>query len=651
VTISIFFQPVERTRVAMKGDRVPGTPSRLPARPSLEQLRKQAKERLTAMRTSDPGATLADAQLTLAREHGFDSWPRLVHHIEGLQGAERFELFERLANDVLAGYGGDAAALERLGAYFGDSYNNAQRKERIRDRVDALHGRAGEPTLADTRLAIARHFGFDSWANLVLSLTQQPGSAAGTAADPPYYRIDAEHGFIEPRPPLTDRDWDAIFDLMEHRRITGIATPAMTDRALERLSRLDFVTRIRMDGARRVSDEGLQHLARMPQLVELELGGWHCPHTDRGLEVLRHLRALRRFQLCWAQRVSDAGVANLSFCDEIESVNLLGTPTGDGAINALRGKRLLARLHTGKLVTDRGLPLLHDFPVFRTPKQPDFPYDLMSFTAGANDLVLDGPFTDAGLASLAGLDGLFGVSFFWHSPAYTAAGLTALAGLPNLLFLGCQGERCDDAAMRSIATLPQLRMLMAQGAVATDDGFTALSRSPTIEFLWGRECPNLGGRGFAALASLPTLRGLGVSCLQVDDASLAALPRFPALRQLMPMDVPDDGFRHVGACTQLENLWCMYCRDTGDEATGHLAGLRLKSYYAGKTRITDRSLEILGRMQSLEKLEFWEIAGITNAGIAALAGLPRLREIGVEGSPNVTRAGMAVFPASVRATL
>src|SRR6516225_4266030 len=68
----------------------------------------------------------------------------------------------------------------------------------------------------------------------------------------------------------------------------------------------------------------------------------------------------------------------------------------------------------------------------------------------------------------------------------------------------------------------------------------------------------------------------------------------------MPMDVPDDGFRHVGRCAQLEKLTCMYCRDTGDLATEHIAGLsRLKHYYAGKTQITDRSLEILGGMTSL----------------------------------------------------
>jgi hypothetical protein len=140
-----------------------------------------------------------------------------------------------------------------------------------------------------------------------------------------------------------------------------------------------------------------------------------------------------------------------------------------------------------------------------------------------------------------------------------------------------------------------------------------------------------------------------VSCKNVDDAALSALPRFPALRGLMPMDVPDDGFRHVGLCEQLEDLWLMYCRDTGDTATERIAGLsRLKTYYAGKTRITDRSLEILGRMPSLEKIEFWECAGITNAGIALLAGLPRLREIIVGGSPNVTREGLAGFPGAVR---
>ena len=96
----------------------------------------------------------------------------------------------------------------------------------------------------------------------------------------------------------------------------------------------------------------------------------------------------------------------------------------------------------------------------------------------------------------------------------------------------------------------------------------------------------------------------------------------------------------------------MYCRDTGDAATEHIAGLsRLQTYYAGMTKITDRSLEILGRMTSLEVLEFWECTGLTNAGVAHLARLPHLREVSLGGLPNVTGQALALFPAHVRVKL
>ena len=53
----------------------------LPERPSLEQLRKQAKD--LARNASEP-MRLADAQRTLAREYGFASWPKLVHHVQSI---------------------------------------------------------------------------------------------------------------------------------------------------------------------------------------------------------------------------------------------------------------------------------------------------------------------------------------------------------------------------------------------------------------------------------------------------------------------------------------------------------------------------------------------------------------------------------------
>jgi hypothetical protein len=643
----------------------------LPARPSLEQLRKQAKELLRACRDGDGAAlervrrhkpqaadpSLADAQFALAREHGFDSWPRLVHHVESANPSD-LDHFDSLAHDLVAAYGGDAGALARLNERLPGTKNLEQLRLMVQERRARWAGETdpdAEFTLADSRLFVASSLGFETWDSLA-------GSVAAPAADPrtarhglstrpPFYSIDWSAKRIEPRQPLAEKDWDTIVDVMREHGLTSLsAREQMTDAVLERVSHLDQITSLNLGGSRRLTDDGLLHLARMPQLVELDLSEYPGGRlTDRGLQVLRHLPALRRFQMCWQSGITDAGVANLAFCDQLERVDLLGSPTGDGAINALRGKRHLRHFKTGRLVTDAGLPMLHDLPLFKTWQGGEPRYDLMSFgDADPNFLMLDGPLSDAGLGALAGLDGLFGLGFFWHIPGLTADGLRPLAEMPNLGALGCDGKLCDDAAMRHIAAIPRLRMLMAQGTVATDDGFAALSRSRTIEYIWGRECPNLQGRGFAALADMPALRGLAVSCKFVDDQALAALPRFPALTWLLPMDVPDDGFRHVGRCAQLEKLTCMYCRDTGDVATAHVAGLSgLTHYYAGQTRITDRSLEILGAMPSLEVVELSACAGISDAGLAHLARLPRLEKVTVDASARITRAGIAVFPPGV----
>ena len=56
--------------------------SELPARPSLEYLKKLAKERLKTLRAADPEVKLSDAQLSVAREHGFPSWRALRAEVD-----------------------------------------------------------------------------------------------------------------------------------------------------------------------------------------------------------------------------------------------------------------------------------------------------------------------------------------------------------------------------------------------------------------------------------------------------------------------------------------------------------------------------------------------------------------------------------------
>lgn len=56
--------------------------SGLPDRPSLEFLKKRAKERLLDLRRTNPEARLADAQLAIARDLGFGSWRALKAEID-----------------------------------------------------------------------------------------------------------------------------------------------------------------------------------------------------------------------------------------------------------------------------------------------------------------------------------------------------------------------------------------------------------------------------------------------------------------------------------------------------------------------------------------------------------------------------------------
>jgi hypothetical protein len=542
----------------------------------------------------------------------------------------------------------DEAALARLNRHYdrGFTFEDLwaeiwRRVYAFRQRVNRGQGRHLLPE--EARIVVAQDAGFGSWDALLRACeTGEPGV--------PAHVVDPGEARIALRRPPTPREWDAIVAALVEHRITGLdANGEMTDAMLERVAAVESLTHLSLGGSRQLSDDGLHHLARMPQLESLDLSEYPGGRlTDRGLEVLRHLPRLRRFEMTWQRGVTDAGVLNLRHCDALEHVNVMGTPTGDGLVGALRGKPRLRALRTGRLLTDAGLRGLHDIPLLRQAATSP-PTGASGGAHGTGvTLLIDGPFTNDGLASLAGLAGVQELDLFWHCPAITSAGFAHLAGLPNLLALGADGPLTDDEAMRHYASLPSLRSLRAQGSAATDDGYEALSASMTLETFWGRECPHLTSRGFVAFGRMARLRGLAVSCSQVDDRALATLPDFPRLAELTPIDVGDEGFRHIGRCRRLTRLTCMYCRDTTDVATAYITDLPLTYYYAGLTRITDRSLELLAGMPTLEQVDLYECEHVTDAGIAHLARLPRLREANFDGLPGVTLAGTSVFPSRVK---
>ena len=151
----------------------------LPPRPSLEFERKEAKALLRRLRAGDPDAIarararhpalassdvenvkLADAQLVIAREYGFASWPRLVRWFgdverprHGGRSLHGRDLNEGMARALVAEHRQRRVWTARLLAAYVPRFYGM--------RVDDVF--AEEVSEDDARLAIARSNGLPSW--------------------------------------------------------------------------------------------------------------------------------------------------------------------------------------------------------------------------------------------------------------------------------------------------------------------------------------------------------------------------------------------------------------------------------------------------------------------------------------------------------
>src|SRR5947209_5439445 len=98
---------------------------------NLEQLRKQAKERVRERRAAGQEVRLAEVQFELARELGFQSWPKLKTYVE------RLALEQPFRSDL-------------------DYYE---------DRAEGIAS-VHDVSIADARRDLAARHGFASWTGL-----------------------------------------------------------------------------------------------------------------------------------------------------------------------------------------------------------------------------------------------------------------------------------------------------------------------------------------------------------------------------------------------------------------------------------------------------------------------------------------------------
>lgn len=150
----------------------------LPARPNLDQYKKQSKELVKAAKAGDARAfalmrehhprltqasddelrrrtfTLADAQLIVARWHGFESWPKFAKHIDTVTSESSSHIWTRAERALVDG---DVLTLDALLAKHGDMLRRGPVQS------SWWGGLAPDYSKGDARAIIATEHHFDNW--------------------------------------------------------------------------------------------------------------------------------------------------------------------------------------------------------------------------------------------------------------------------------------------------------------------------------------------------------------------------------------------------------------------------------------------------------------------------------------------------------
>ena len=226
----------------------------LPARPSLEFEHKEAKALYRRLKAGDPEALararerhpeietrspatlkLADAQLVIAREYGFASWPKLVRYFRDMERALRTPrqaevrvLYDGMVRSLLAEHRArEAWAARALAAYVPRFYG-----------APVAELRTVSITESDARQAIARMYGFATWDTLVAA-NDEPGygrkpkwemgpaaearDALNSADLEALKRVVAAHpSLLEPRDAMGSRRRTLLLSALHAERRNGV---------------------------------------------------------------------------------------------------------------------------------------------------------------------------------------------------------------------------------------------------------------------------------------------------------------------------------------------------------------------------------------------------------------------------------------------
>lgn len=375
---------------------------------------------------------------------------------------------------------------------------------------------------------------------------------------------------------------------------------------------------VQLHGADDLTAAGLAQLAALPALEALLVDS-NSALEPGDLACLRRAPHLRRLGLRNFHGLVDRSFAALGALTMLETLSLVNSGLTDAGVRHLEP---LQRLHTLDLRFHHKL----------TERSLDSVVALTSLTALNLELTMDA-LTDVGVARLAGMETLTHLELGYMRRPLTNASLAALGHSARLETLTLGSVELTDAGVATLARARRLRKLELWDAPRLGDAaIAALGELSSLTTLWLGDVGPLSDRGLAVLATLPRLTSLGLRTPQLTDDGLRALSEAPGLRSLFLDDcaqVTDEG---VVTLAKLRQLRCL-----------NLLSLN----HHPSLQITDRGLRALAGLPRLAGLDLSGVAGATQDGLRMLIENPSLVSLKLpawEQQPTAFRQALAAHP-------
>lgn len=426
------------------------------------------------------------------------------------------------------------------------------------------------------------------WAGMLLLLTITIAPVAGAPEVPP--------AAVQPAAAPTKRAEAAIAALSKLGAYVNaddwsvdLGSAKDVDAAIKLLPQLDHLYDVRFGET--ATDAQLAAVTGFKELRTFTLR-FNGTVTDAGITALKSLTGLRNLALASLKNMTVAGTASITGLTSLESLDVSGNDLSEGRAAFLEKFPKLTKLDVGRTgLDDQGLAHLAGLKALRE-LQADFD-----------------DFTDAGMPHLAGLTRLERLEL--PSAAITDAGLKHLAGLTALTRLNIRSTGISDAGLSSLAAMTKLKYLNIGGTNVTGVGLKSLAGLKELESLELDDIVEFTGQGMDALAGCLKLQKIQLSWTGLTDDGLADVAK---LQQATMLDLPPYG--HATA------LGGGFWRDPHPE------------------RFSDKGLKHVGQMTNLEWLWFGG-SGVTDTGLTHLAGLKKLKYLGLGDLPNIKGPGLA----------